>query len=63
MGENNDNERNPFFNLSKEKRKCLFQFGDGKRNILAMALVYQQVSRIMSIDKPVYTIQTWVHLK
>ena len=54
-----------FFNLSIEKKTRLFRLADGKRSILAMALVYKLVSRIMSIDidKPVCTIQTWAHLK
>ena len=41
----------------------LFLLADGKRSIWAMALVYELVSRIMSTDKPVCTIQTWALLK
>ena len=40
-----------FFNLSKEKRNRLFRSADRKRSILAMALVYELVSQIMSKDK------------
>ena len=53
-----NNEPNFFFNLSQEKRNRLFRLVDGKRSILAMALVYELVSRIMSMN---YASYTFVH--
>ena len=52
----------PFFNLSKKRENpCLARLDDGERSILAKALVCERVSPIMPIDKPVYTIQIWLH--
>ena len=52
-----------FLIYPKKKRKRLFRLRDGKWNNLAMALVFELISRLMPTDKPVCSTQTWVHLK